>query len=243
MTTIDRTGTSSLIIAAVAELVLLAALPLGPAGWIAGVCYATALLCLLGAALHRTSAPLGPADQVTLARATLVGGILALAVDGSAPRPLLVVLATVALVLDAVDGQVARRTGTSSPLGARFDMEVDAFLILVLSAYVAVDLGLWVLAIGAMRYVFVVAARAWPWLAADLPPRRSGKVVAAWQGVTLTAAASDVFPLWLTTAGAALSLALLTASFARDVAYLRSIRPLGQPRRATALSSPDIDGG
>ena len=41
--------------------------------------------------------------------------------------------------LDAVDGQVARRTGTVSALGARFDMEVDAFLILVLSVYVAPD--------------------------------------------------------------------------------------------------------
>ena len=38
-----------------------------------------------------------------------------------------------ALALDGVDGQVARRTGTASELGARFDMEVDAFLILVLS--------------------------------------------------------------------------------------------------------------
>ena len=45
-----------------------------------------------------------------------------------------VVLAAVALVLDAVDGRVARRTGTVHPLGARFDMETDAFLILVLSA-------------------------------------------------------------------------------------------------------------
>ena len=49
----------------------------------------------------------------------------------------LVVLAAVALVLDGVDGQVARRTGTVSALGARFDMEVDAFLMLVLSVYVA----------------------------------------------------------------------------------------------------------
>ena len=36
-------------------------------------------------------------------------------------------------VLDAVDGHVARRTGTATAFGARFDMEVDAFLIVVLS--------------------------------------------------------------------------------------------------------------
>ncbi len=40
----------------------------------------------------------------------------------------LVALASAALVLDAVDGQVARRTGTATALGARFDGEVDAFL-------------------------------------------------------------------------------------------------------------------
>ena len=42
-------------------------------------------------------------------------------------------LSSVALALDGVDGQVARRTRTVSALGARFDMEVDAFLVLVLS--------------------------------------------------------------------------------------------------------------
>ncbi|NED04634.1 CDP-alcohol phosphatidyltransferase family protein, partial [Streptomyces sp. SID6648] len=101
------------------------------------------------------------------------GGVTALVADsfrGAPPVPLLVGLTAVALVLDGVDGRVARRTGTCTPLGARFDMEVDAFLILVLSVYVSTDLGPWVLLIGAMRYVFVAAARVWPWLTAPLPP-------------------------------------------------------------------------
>ena len=51
-------------------------------------------------------------------------------------RPL-VGLTAVALALDGVDGRVARRTETVTAVGARFDMEVDAFLILVLSVYVA----------------------------------------------------------------------------------------------------------
>ena len=42
-------------------------------------------------------------------------------------------LASVALILDGVDGKVARRTRNASAFGARFDMEVDAFLILVFS--------------------------------------------------------------------------------------------------------------
>ena len=44
-----------------------------------------------------------------------------------------VVLATVAALLDAVDGWLARREQIASAFGARFDMETDAFLILVLS--------------------------------------------------------------------------------------------------------------
>ena len=92
---------------------------------------------------------------------------------------MLVALTAVALVLDAVDGWVARRTETASALGARFDMEVDAFLILVLSVYVARSAGAWVLAIGAARYAFVAAGWLLPWLRGSPPPRYWCKVVAA----------------------------------------------------------------
>ena len=100
---------------------------------------------------------LGAANRVTLTRAALVGGVTALVADalvGSPNIPVIVGLAVVALILDGVDGWVARRTRTVSALGARFDMEVDAFLILVLSVYVAGSVGPWVLAIGAARYAF-----------------------------------------------------------------------------------------
>ena len=45
----------------------------------------------------------------------------------------IVAIAIVAVVLDGVDGWVARRTGTASAFGMRFDMETDAALILVLA--------------------------------------------------------------------------------------------------------------
>ena len=88
----------------------------------------------------RASGRLGPASWVTLARATLAVGVAALAADSLANDPpvaLLVTLAAVALCLDLVDGWVARRTGMETELGARLDGEVDAFLILALSVYVA----------------------------------------------------------------------------------------------------------
>ena len=57
--------------------------------------------------------------------------------SGAIPVATLVLLSSVALALDGVDGWVARRTRTVSALGARFDMEVDAFLVLMLSVHVA----------------------------------------------------------------------------------------------------------
>jgi phosphatidylglycerophosphate synthase len=128
----------------------------------------------------------GPANRVTLLRAVLVLAVAWVSIDERVPArvPVLVLvgLASVALVLDGVDGWVARRTGTSSAFGARFDMEVDAFLILVLSLYVARSAGWWVLLIGAARYGFVAAGSVLPWLRGAAPPRPWCKVVAVVQG-------------------------------------------------------------
>jgi phosphatidylglycerophosphate synthase len=161
----------------------------------------------------------GPANTVTLARSLLVAAVTALAASGG-PTWLLVVLATVALALDAVDGAVARHTSSASALGARFDMEVDAFLLLVLSAVLARSLGTWVLAIGLMRYAFVAAGVLLPWLTAPLPPRFSRKVVAAAQGIVLVTAVSGVLPSAVTALAVAGALAALCWSFGRDVRWL-----------------------
>lgn len=115
---------------------------------------------------------------------------------------------------------MARRTGTSSALGARFDMEVDAFLILVLSVYVGMSLGPWVLLIGTMRYAFVAAARVMPWLNGELPPSMARKTVAALQGVILLVAGSGLLPYDAEMAAVLTALALLVWSFGRDIAWL-----------------------
>lgn len=205
--------------AAGATLVLCAGLTatigLTTVGWVVGLACGGVLATTL--AQHR---PLSPADGVTTSRAVLVIGVAALTADGlvtDAHLATLVTLSSVALVLDAVDGQVARRTGTVTAFGARFDMEVDAFLIAVLSIRVAATGPWWVLAIGAMRYAYVVAGWSLPWLRRSLPPRYSAKVVAAIQGVVLVTAASDLAPEQVTLVALAVSLVLLTESFGRDI--------------------------
>lgn len=197
-------------------------LGLGAAAWVTGALFALFLCALVFRKVER----LGPADRVTMTRALLVGAVTALVMDSfvrSVPTAVIVAFASVALVLDAVDGHVARRTGTASEFGARFDMEVDAFLILVMSVYVAGlwgwSLGWWVLAIGAMRYAYVVAGWAMPWLRRRVPPRYWRKVVAAVQGIVLTVAASDLLPRGLLIVAVAGALALLIESFGRDVVW------------------------
>ena len=225
----------TLTAAVAAQVVLLAVLGLGPAGWVAGLATGAVGFVSLAVASRRFGvAAFGPADLVTLARAVLVGAVTALVVDGAPPWPLLVTIASVALALDAVDGRVARRTNTISAFGARFDMEVDAFLILVLSIHVAADFGPWVLAIGLMRYAFVVAGRMFTWLRAPLPHSIFRKTVAAVQGVVLAVAASGLLPPPATAVLVGLALATLLWSFGHDLLWLREQRVV-EPRELTPL--------
>jgi phosphatidylglycerophosphate synthase len=223
-----------------ALLALLAALAatvgLGLAGWLAGVAGGVAVNALLARGLaRRGDGRLGPADRVTLVRATLTCGVTALAADSflaATSVRTLVALSVVALLLDAVDGRVARWTGTVSPLGARFDMEADAYLILVLSVYVSADAGPWVLAIGAARYALLGATRVLPWLRGPTPARYWAKVVAAIQGVVLTCAAAEVLPSRWSEVALAVALVLLAESFARQV------WTLWRARRARSAEGP-----
>ncbi|MFJ9759526.1 CDP-alcohol phosphatidyltransferase family protein [Streptomyces sp. NPDC101149] len=207
------------------------AIGLGPAGWLTGLAFALATWAVLTRAVLRSRLrSFGPANRVTLGRSILVGGVTALVADSfesSPPVTVFVGLTAVALILDGVDGKVARRTGTSSALGARFDMEVDAFLILVLSVYVSMSLGPWVLLIGGMRYAFVAAARALPWLNGELPSSMARKTVAALQGIALLVAASGLLPEAANAAVVAVALASLVWSFGRDVLWLWSVRNVG----------------
>ncbi len=211
---------------------------IGWAGWATGMSYGLVLSLALRHGLSRVGATgLGAANGVTLSRATLVGGVTALVAasftlsEHDEPVGLIVGITTVALILDAVDGQVARRSRTASGLGARFDMEVDAFLILVLSVYVARSLGWWVVAIGAMRYAYVAAGWLLPRLRRPVPPRYWRKVVAATEGIVLTVAASGLVGHVTAVTAVAVALTLLVESFGRDIVWQWRQGPAGEYAR------------
>lgn len=212
----------------VAVLMTLTLIGISPAGWLLGFLYGLAVTGLLARGLVRSGqSHLGPANHVTLARSALVGGVLALVVSNfgsQTPVAVLVTLATVALVLDGVDGKVARRTSTASALGAKFDREVDAMLILILSVNAGRYVGWWVLMIGAARFLFLAAGLIWPWLRGDLPARYWAKVVAVIQGVVLTIVAAGILPVGVLIALCVIALAALAESFGRSIWWLAAHR-------------------
>jgi phosphatidylglycerophosphate synthase len=181
---------------------------------------------------------LGIANRITLVRAGIACLIATRAIDpdplGAPERWLLAAIALAALLLDGADGWAARRERLASAFGARFDMEVDAFAILVLATTVAKAAAVpyWVLAIGAMRYLYVAAGWVVPLLQRPLPAcwlaDQRRKTVAVIQSVALIIAlAPATAPGWAASC-CAVALGLLGFSFAADVALLLSPARTGE---------------
>ena len=172
---------------------------------------------------------LGPANRVTLVRTigtlSLAGLIVYVEALGPGGRWWVVGSGTVIMILDGLDGWIARRTGTSTAFGALLDMETDAFLMLVLSTLVWAEgrAGIWVLLIGAMRYLFVGASFILPALRSELFPSFRRKLVCVIQGIALLVALGPIIPAPMALTVSALALAMLTWSFAVDTVWL--LRP------------------
>jgi phosphatidylglycerophosphate synthase len=177
---------------------------------------------------------LGPANVVTLLRAGIVALVAAALTlpQGLAGAPMLawtmVAIVSCGLALDGVDGWLARRTGLSSAFGARFDMEVDAALAACLCLLVILSgkAGPWLLPLGFLRYVWVAAGMALPWLTGALPERPSRKLVCVVQIGALTALLAPVLlPPWSAILALVAMIALVW-SFAVDALWLwRRHRP------------------
>ncbi len=185
---------------------------------------AGAVLALLGLAAHHPFKDFGPANGVTVVRGTLVAlmaGLIGERTDSGAPL-LAATIGMCVVLLDGVDGWLARRTRMTSSFGARFDMETDAVLVAVLAilAWQFGKAGAWVLLSGMLRYLFVAAALLWPLLRHPVPSSYRGKTIAVVQMIALIVAIAPVTPVKLSTAVAAAALAALSVSFLLDVVWL-----------------------
>lgn len=99
----------------------------------------------------------GLANTITTARLVLV---LLLAAPKSAWSPFeAAALAALILIVDGVDGAVARKRGEASAFGAHFDMETDALFVLMATErlYFCEGYGVWVLFAGILRYAYVIS--------------------------------------------------------------------------------------
>jgi phosphatidylglycerophosphate synthase len=207
-----------------------AAVPsLGSGVWVSLGLFA-ALAALIWRARHSIPSRFGWPNRITLLRATLTAwlGVWVVDpgwfVDGSWT---LVVASVGILLLDGLDGYLARRLDQSSRFGARFDMEVDAALILLLCVLILQSgrAGPWVLLIGLMRYAFVAAMLVLPWLERPLPERLRRKVICVWQVASLIVAFIPGLPGWFIVSALLAALILLIHSFALDTLWLYRHRP------------------
>jgi phosphatidylglycerophosphate synthase len=204
-------------------------------GWqLSWLSASTATFCFLVlgtlVARHSRARTFCVADVVTLVRGLgvcfLAGLALQALAGGLTKRALLtmIIIGTLCLLLDGVDGRVARARSEASAFGAHFDVETDAAMLAVLSVTVAAlgIAGWWVLAIGAMRYGYVATSLLVPALRTPLPYRYSGKVIAVIQAVALLAALSvgltHVEP-WVSTTFLLAALAALCWSFGSSVIW------------------------
>lgn len=167
---------------------------------------------------------LGWANRITLARAvliTVVAGSLAANAFLEAIWQWLA-LAVIALLMDGIDGWVARRTHSHSGFGARFDMELDALLILLLCVGLLQleSMGLWVILIGGMRYLFVAASWQFTWLSQPLFASFRRKLVCVWQVMALLLALTPMTSHVASTLLALSAFVSLAYSFGIDIWWL-----------------------
>jgi phosphatidylglycerophosphate synthase len=173
---------------------------------------------------HHPFTRFGAANQITTLRAMLVALVAALVGEPEIPAVAAAAVGAsiAATLLDGVDGWLARRDRTASRFGARFDMEIDALLILALSvlAWRHDKAGAWVVASGLLRYLFVAGGALAPWLRAPLPPSRRRQTVCVIQIVALTVVLLPAIEPPLSAALAGAALAVLGWSFLIDTVWL-----------------------
>jgi phosphatidylglycerophosphate synthase len=173
---------------------------------------------------HHPFARFGAANQITTLRAILVSLVAGLVGEPKLPSVAAAAVAAsvVVTLLDGVDGWLARRERIASPFGARFDMEIDALLILALSvlAWRHQKAGAWVVLSGLLRYVFVAGGAVAPWLREPLFPSRRRQTVCVIQIAALALVMLPAIEPPASTALAAAALAALSCSFLIDTVWL-----------------------
>lgn len=167
---------------------------------------------------------IGIANSITLVRGfsvALLGGFALTNARTDVLAHLPALLYTINLLLDLADGAVARATEKRSALGEVLEHELDSLGVLVASAVLVSTgtLGLWFVAVGVARYLFVGSA----WIRRSLGKpsyplvhSRSGRLLAGSMMAFLAVSLWPAMPAELIRAVAPPLSAFFLAGFARD---------------------------
>ena len=230
------------LVGLVGALAWLAIAGAGRAGIAAAVASAGIYATIAALVLQAIAAPdapsrFGSANVVTLLRAAIAAFVTGLALETLATGSGLLATpgevgdlwgwavpagALLALMLDGLDGWLARRWQMASTFGARFDMEADGLLVLGLSLAVLASgrAGPWVLVAGGLRYLFVAIGALWPALRAPLPPSFRRKAVCVAIGIALVIALVPAMPGGVAGILVGAGVLALVYSFAADTVWL-----------------------
>lgn len=166
----------------------------------------------------------GLANSLTLIRSGLYSVVAGFAIVAPTPRVawLPALCYGSGVVLDGLDGTVARTIGQETPLGERFDLTVDT-AGLVAAPVVAVLWGLlpwWYLAVSAARYVFIGLIRWRRYRGCrvfETPDGEVSRYIAGVQMLFVTAALLPAVPATLTKTLAPIIIAPTILVFGRDI--------------------------
>ncbi|MEQ8815733.1 MAG: CDP-alcohol phosphatidyltransferase family protein [Thalassobaculum sp.] len=164
----------------------------------------------------------GAANAATLLRGVLAGlaaGLLAAPSALSVAPWLPPALVLAGLLLDIVDGSLARQGGLVSEFGTRFDLEVDAWTTLVLAGLVVASgkAPVWALGIGLLHYLLRAAALLAPRLRRPLPPSLRRRLIGGAQMVALGVLLAPPLPASAGPVVAGAALVALLVSFGLDL--------------------------
>jgi phosphatidylglycerophosphate synthase len=187
-------------------------LDLGPAYPLkAAMVYGVVLAMALGHVHHaHPFQRFGPANQITAFRVAIVSLVAALLGEHVSGQWSIAIVAAALLVtlLDGLDGRAARQAGMTSRFGARFDMEIDALFVMILSmlAWTMGKAGAWILLAGLLRYLYIGAMWLFPRMRSPEPPSLRRKAICVVQIVGLSVI---TFPMFVPPVSAWICAALL----------------------------------
>ena len=123
------------------------------------------------------------------------------------------------LVSDKLDGYLAEKLKLKSYFGAQFDQETDAFFITIYAfiLYLGGFMGIWILALGLLRYLNIIALVVFKQQHKPEPRFLGARLVATMVMIALLI--PFVTPIWLYLPFAAVSVIFLIGSFTYTFSY------------------------